>query len=187
MKKNLVYLTGIFLFAFSCNSGNQKNEKVKYTDLWQVYMSSQIDTLTKANPSLIKTINQGEEVETLKMDSVNWANELGGFLNIDFSKESAKNKYAINTDSAGKISMIGFFAKDTNAYIQSFEVTRIDGKIDLLQWKTKTRSFLIDRDQVLAYQPGKGFRIQINENSLWASPKNIEIFGDIQNKAFLER
>jgi len=187
MKKNLIYLIGIFVFAMSCNSSDQKNEKVKYTDLWQIYMSNQIDTLTKANPTLIKTINQGEEVETLKMDSVNWANELSGFLNIDFGKESAKNKYTMNTDTAGKISMIGFFARDTNVYIQSFEVTRINGNIDLLQWKTKTRSLLIDRDQILAYQPGKGFRIQINENSLWASPKNIEIFGDIQNKSFLER
>ncbi len=187
MKKNLIYFVGVVLYLASCTGAEQKSEKTKYTDLWQIYMSNQIDTLTKANPSLIKTINQGEEVETLKMDSVNWGNELSGFLNIDFSKESVKNKYSLSTDSAGKISMIGFFAKDTNAYIQSFEVTRIEGKIDLLQWKTKTRSFLIDRDQVLAYQPGKGFRIQINENSLWASPKNIEIFGDIQNKAFLER
>jgi hypothetical protein len=187
MKKKLIYLTGIVLIVVACSSSDQKIEKTKYTDLWQIYMSNQIDTLTKANPRLIKTINQGDEVETLKMDSVNWGNELSGFLNIDFSKESTKNKYSLSTDSSGKISMIGFFAKDTNSYIQSFEVTRIDGKIDLLQWKTKTRSFLIDRDQVLAYQPGKGFRIQINENSLWASPKNIEIFGDIQNKAFLER
>jgi len=187
MKKNLIYFVGIVLFAVACNSSEQKNEKLKYTDLWQIYMSNQIDTLTKANPSLIKTINQGDEVETLNMDSVNWTNELSGFLNIDFSKESTKNKYSLSTDSSGKISMIGFFANDTNVYIQSFEVTRINGKIDLLQWKTKTRSLLIDRDQVLAYQPGKGFRIQINENSLWASPKNIEIFGDIQNKAFLER
>jgi hypothetical protein len=184
MKKNLVYLTGIFLFAFSCNSGNQKNEKVKYTDLWQIYISSQIDTLTKANPSLIKTINQGEEVETLKMDSVNWANELGGFLNIDFSKESAKNKYAINTDSAGKISMIGFFAKDTNAYIQSFEVTRIDSKIDLLQWKTKTRSFLIDRDQVLAYQPGKDFAFKSMKIAFGLHLKTLKFLGIFKIKHF---
>jgi len=53
MKKNLFYLTGIVLIAVACNSSDEKNEKVKYTDLWQIYMSNQIDTLTKANPRLI--------------------------------------------------------------------------------------------------------------------------------------
>ena len=57
MKKNLIYFVGVVLYLASCTGAEQKSEKTKYTDLWQIYMSNQIDTLTKANPSLIKTIN----------------------------------------------------------------------------------------------------------------------------------
>lgn len=172
---------------FGCNSNNQDSQKRNYTDQWQQYISHQIDSLTIANPRLIKTINKGDQVETLKIDSVDWNNELSGILAIDFSKEKKKVNYSESSDSTANISMKGYFAKDTNAFLQSFEITKVNGKIDLLVWKTKTRSFLIDRDQILAFQPGKGFRINIHENSLWAEPKDIEIFGDIQNKAFLER
>jgi hypothetical protein len=45
----------------------------------------------------------------------------------------------------------------------------------------------MDRDVQMSYQPLKGYRIQINENALWNSPKQIEIFAEIQNNNDLRR
>lgn len=188
MKKNQLILPLLFIAAIfaSCES-DEISDRSQFKDEWQKYMLTEIDGLTKANPKLTKTVNLGEEVETRELDSVNWFNELAGFLAIDFTKEKGRTQYTSSVDSNGRISMTSYYAKDTNALLQSFVITRINGQIDLLTWTTKLRSLMMDREQELAYQPGKGYRINIKENSMWGSPRRIEIFGDIHKKEFLER
>ena len=186
MKKNLFIGAFIALFAVAC-SNEEISDRSQFKDPWQKFILQEIDSLTKQNPKLTKTINLGNEVDTKVLDSVDWFNELLGFLAIDFSKEQQRTKYLSSLDSNGKIAMTSYYAQDTNALLQTFVVTRINGKVDLLTWTTKLRSFMMDRQQELAYQPGKGYRMNIKENSLWGSPRTIEIFGDIHNKEFLER
>ncbi len=186
MKKNLFIGAFIALFTVAC-SNEEISDRSQFKDPWQKFILQEIDSLTKQNPKLTKTINLGNEVDTKVLDSVDWFNELLGFLAIDFSKEQQRTKYLSSLDSNGKIAMTSYYAQDTNALLQTFVVTRINGKVDLLVWTTKLRSFMMDRQQELAYQPGKGYRMNIKENSLWGSPRTIEIFGDIHNKEFLER
>ncbi len=174
------------LFLVAC-SDEEISDRSQFKDPWQKFILQEIDSLTKQNPKLTKTINLGDEVDTKVLDSVDWFNELAGFLAIDFTKEQGRTKYSSSLDSNGKIAMTSYYAQDTNALLQSFVVTRINGQIDLLTWTTKLRSFMMDRQQELAYQPGKGYRMNIKENSLWGSPRTIEIFGDIHKKEFLER
>jgi len=45
----------------------------------------------------------------------------------------------------------------------------------------------MDRDVEMSYQPKKGYRIQINENSMWKSPRIFEIFAEIENPEYLRR
>jgi hypothetical protein len=186
VKKNLLIGAFIALFTVAC-SNEEISDRSQFKDPWQKFILQEIDSLTKQNPKLTKTINLGDEVDTKVLDSVDWFNELLGFLAIDFSKEQQRTKYLSSLDSNGKIAMTSYYAQDTNALLQTFVVTRINGKVDLLTWTTKLRSFMMDRQQELAYQPGKGYRMNIKENSLWGSPRTIEIFGDIHNKEFLER
>lgn len=186
MKKTFIICALVALFTTAC-SEEQISDKSQFKDPWQKFILQEIDSLTKQNPKLTKTINLGDEVDTKVLDSVDWFNELSGFLGIDFTKEQGRAKYSSSLDSNGKIAMTSYYAQDTNALLQTFVVTKINGKIDLLTWTTKLRSFMMDREQELAYQPGKGYRINIKENSLWGSPRTIEIFGDIHKKEFLER
>ena len=184
--KSILPLLIISIAFVSCEN-NEIADLSQFKDEWQKYMLNEINGLTKDNPNLTKTINLGDEVETRELDSVNWFNELAGFLAIDFTKEKGRTQYSSSVDSNGRISMTSYYAKDTNALLQSFVITKINGKIDLLTWTTKLRSLMMDREQELAYQPGKGYRINIKENSMWGSPRTIEIFGDIHKKEFLER
>ncbi len=185
--KKILLIASISIFAFTACENDEIADRSQFKDEWQKYMLTEIDDLTKSNPKLTKTINLGEEVETRVLDSVNWFNELAGFLAIDFTKEKGRTQYQTSVDSNGKISMTSYYAKDTNALLQTFVITKVDGKIDLLTWTTKLKSLMMDREQELAYQPGKGYRINIKENSMWESPRTIEIFGDIHKKEFLER
>jgi hypothetical protein len=64
-------------------------------------------------------------------------------------------------------------------------VTYRKGKIDLMQWDIKQRSWYMDRDLRVSFQPRKGYGVRVSENAVWASPRAYEIFAEINNKEFL--
>lgn len=160
-------------------------------DEWQSYMVKQIDSLMIQNSSVVKNITSQDQVENEVLNAPiskeKWMDELGAFLMVDFNKEKEKSKLQRSLDSAGKNTIENYYTNDTNAYLQSFSIHKTNNVIQLLQWQLKTRSFLMDRDVQMSYQPLKGYRIQINENALWNSPKQLEIFAEIQNNSDLRR
>jgi hypothetical protein len=48
--------------------------------------------------------------------------------------------------------------------------------LEIIQVSTRERSWIVDRDKVLTYQPGRGYRIEVKEDYLWNSPTTTEIF-----------
>jgi hypothetical protein len=189
MRKQFLVFFGGCILLFGC-SKSSKNEFVP-KDEWQKYMVNQIDSLLIINPTVVKNITTRDLVENevlnLPITREKWMDELGAFLMVDFSTEKEKSKLQHSIDSAGKNSIENYYSNDTNAYLQSFSIHKTNNKIQLLQWQLKKRTFLMDRDVQMSYQPLKGYRIQINENALWNSPKQIEIFAEIQNNNDLRR
>ena len=84
MKKTLIVGALIALYVVAC-SDDEISDRSQFKDPWQKFILKEIDSLTKQNPKLTKTINLGDEVDTKVLDSVNWFNELSGFLAIDFT------------------------------------------------------------------------------------------------------
>ncbi|MCC7298522.1 MAG: hypothetical protein IT244_09330, partial [Bacteroidia bacterium] len=66
-------------------------------------------------------------------------------------------------------------------------ITRKNGRIELIEAKLKTRSFIVDRDTRLSYQPMKGYGIQMKENYLWSQARETEIFAEIDGSGFLKK
>lgn len=189
MRKQIFIYLGGCLLLFGC-SKSSKNEFVP-KDEWQKYMVGQIDSLLIINPTVNKNVTSKDLVENEVLKSPiskdKWMDELGAFLMVDFINEKEKSKLQHSIDSAGKNSIENYYSNDTNAYLQSFSIHKTNNVIQLLQWQLKKRTFLMDRDVQMSYQPLKGYRIQINENALWNSPKQIEIFAEIQNNNDLRR
>jgi len=54
-----------------------------------------------------------------------------------------------------------------------------------MQWTVIQRSWFMDRDLRISFQPRKGYGIQVNEDAIWASEKSYEIYIEINNSDFL--
>jgi hypothetical protein len=160
-------------------------DAAKESDSFVRFAQNEISWLQKIQPGLRKTVTSGEDVSTETLDSVEWSNELEMIRSWSVSEYRKKHTYDETVDSAGSLMIVRYNAQDTLAELQELMVTYRKGKIDLMQWDIKQRSWYMDRDLRVSFQPRKGYGVRVSENAVWASPRAYEIFAEINNKEFL--
>jgi len=160
-------------------------DAAKESDSFVRFAQNEILWLQKTQPGMRKTVTSGEDVSTETLDSVEWSNELEMIRSWSVSEYRKKHTYDETVDSAGSLMIVRYNAQDTLAELQELMVTYRKGKIDLMQWDIKQRSWYMDRDLRVSFQPRKGYGVRVNENAVWASPRAYEIFAEINNKEFL--
>lgn len=182
-------MRGAFLAVFLCfllGCGQDKQVvSASEKDSFLRFAQKEISWLQKTQPSIRKTVTRGELVNTETFDSVDWVNELE-MLNA-WSLSEAKKKFAYDEtiDSSGILMIVRYNARDTAAELQELMVTYRKGLIDLMQWTIQQRSWYIDRDLRLSFQPRKGYGVIVKQDVLWASPEMYDIFVEINNSQFL--
>jgi len=172
------------LMMASCGK-DQWVDAAKESDSFVRFAQNEILWLQKTQPGMRKTVTSGEDVSTETLDSVEWSNELEMIRSWSVSEYRKKHTYDETLDSAGSLMIVRYNAQDTLAELQELMVTYRKGKIDLMQWDIKQRSWYMDRDLRVSFQPRKGYGVRVNENAVWASPRAYEIFAEINNKEFL--
>ena len=160
-------------------------DAAKESDSFVRFAQNEIMWLQKIQPGMRKTVTSGEDVSTETLDSVEWSNELEMIRSWSVSEYRKKYTYDETVDSAGSLMIVRYNAQDTLAELQELMVTYRKGKIDLMQWDIKQRSWYMDRDLRVSFQPRKGYGVRVSENAVWASPRAYEIFAEINNKEFL--
>lgn len=172
----------------SCQTPEDK--KSVFNDQWSVYTKElyrQVQELDDAQPGCYKTVIKGEDIHTEELDSCDFAQEFAVFLNYDLAlAEKRFGAYRETLDSSQGLSLLRFECSDTTADLRQFQVLKKQGLVQLLEWEIQTRSFLMDRFMKLSVQPGKGYRIWVRENALWASPVEYEIFTELHNPEHLQ-
>jgi hypothetical protein len=181
-------LSGAVLLLCLMMAGCGKDQWVdaaKESDSFVRFAQNEILWLQKTQPGMRKTVTSGEDVSTETLDSVEWSNELEMIRSWSVSEYRKKHTYDETVDSAGSLMIVRYNAQDTLAELQELMVTYRKGKIDLMQWDIKQRSWYMDRDLRVSFQPRKGYGVRVSENAVWASPRAYEIFAEINNKEFL--
>ncbi len=188
MTKKIFFISLILAAFSSCNNDSKAVFVPK--GQWQKFIYEDIQQLSKKNLTLNKTIAEGEKVENEKLDSLDkegWMTELEMFVSINTSKELASGQFDSSDDQSGKFRITNYYNKDTQSLLQQFQIMKFENNVQILSWKLKSRSWIMDRDVEMSYQPQKGYRIQVNENNMWNSPRNFEIFAEIENPEYLRR
>lgn len=172
------------LMMASCGK-DQWVDAAKESDSFVRFAQNEILWLQKTQPGMRKTVTSGEDVSTETLDSIEWSNELEMIRSWSVSEYRKKHTYDETVDSVGSLMIVRYNAQDTLAELQELMVTYRKGKIDLMQWDIKQRSWYMDRDLRVSFQPRKGYGVRVSENAVWASPRAYEIFAEINNKEFL--
>ena len=138
---------------------------------------------------MTKTVTEGEKVETESIDTLDWNNELEAIRTWSVFALSKKSKtqpaFDTTIDESGPLKIERMNARDTAAELQELMVTYRKGKIEIMQWTVIQRSWFMDRDLRISFQPRKGYGIQVKENAIWSSEKSYEIYIEINNSDFL--
>lgn len=172
-------MVGLGVIALvACNdAGSPPN--VAAEDGFVSFALKEIDWLQKSQPGLRKTVTKGDEVSTESMDTLDWSNELEWVTEWSLTDAAKKSKYDETVDSSGALKIVRFNAQDTAAELQELMVNYRKQKIQLIQWTIKQRSWYMDRDVRISFQPRQGYGVSVSENAIWASPNSYEIFAEI--------
>ncbi len=174
-----IWMVGLGVIALvACNdAGSPQN--VAAEDGFVSFALKEIDWLQKSQPGLRKTVTKGDEVSTESMDTLDWSNELEWVTEWSLTDAAKKSKYDETVDSSGALKIVRFNAQDTAAELQELMVNYRKQKIQLIQWTIKQRSWYMDRDVRISFQPRQGYGVSVSENAIWASPNSYEIFAEI--------
>lgn len=174
-----IWMVGLGMIALvACNdAGSPQN--VAAEDGFVSFALNEIDWLQKSQPGLRKTVTKGDEVSTESMDTLDWSNELEWVTEWSLTEAAKKSKYDETVDSSGALKIVRFNAQDTAAELQELMVNYRKQKIQLIQWTIKQRSWYMDRDVRISFQPRQGYGVSVSENAIWASPNSYEIFAEI--------
>lgn len=172
-------MVGLGVIALvACNdAGSPQN--VAAEDGFVSFALKEIDWLQKSQLGLRKTVTKGDEVSTESMDTLDWSNELEWVTEWSLTEAAKKSKYDETVDSSGALKIVRFNAQDTAAELQELMVNYRKQKIQLIQWTIKQRSWYMDRDVRISFQPRQGYGVSVSENAIWASPNSYEIFAEI--------
>ena len=177
-----------FLLLAGCGADNHVNVGAE-SDSFVRFAQNEIAWLQKTQPGMTKTVMEGEAVETESIDSLNWDNELEAIRTWSLQSITKKSKvqpaYDTTTDESGALKIVRMNARDSTNELQELMVTYRKGKIELMQWTVIQRSWYMDRDLRISFQPRKGYGVQVKENAIWSSEKSYEIYIEINNTDFL--
>jgi hypothetical protein len=112
---------------------------------------------------------------------VDWSNELEWVTAWSLQDAKRKCVYDETIDSSGALKIIRYNAQDSTAELQELMVNYRKNEIQLMQWTVRQRSWYLDRDLRISFQPKQGYGVWVNENAIWTSPNAYEIFAEIQN------
>lgn len=172
-------MVGLGVIALvACNDADSP-QNVAAEDGFVSFALKEIDWLQKSQPGLRKTVTKGDEVSTESMDTLDWSNELEWVTEWSLTEAAKKSKYDETVDSSGALKIVRFNAQDTAAELQELMVNYRKQKIQLIQWTIKQRSWYMDRDVRISFQPRQGYGVSVSENAIWASPNSYEIFAEI--------
>lgn len=174
-----IWMVGLGVIALvACNDADSP-QNVAAEDGFVSFALKEIDWLQKSQPGLRKTVTKGDEVSTESMDTLDWSNELEWVTEWSLTEAAKKSKYDETVDSSGALKIVRFNAQDTAAELQELMVNYRKQKIQLIQWTIKQRSWYMDRDVRISFQPRQGYGVSVSENAIWASPNSYEIFAEI--------
>ena len=183
------WMVGLGVLAMCACNDAAAPQNAAVVDRFVAFAQTEIAWLQKVQPGMTKTVTEGEKVETESIDTLDWNNELEAIRTWSVFALSKKSKtqpaFDTTIDESGPLKIERMNARDTAAELQELMVTYRKGKIEIMQWTVIQRSWFMDRDLRISFQPRKGYGIQVRENAIWSSEKSYEIYIEINNSDFL--
>lgn len=153
-----------------------KKVSSKYADI-AGFVKAQQARLTSAHALLVKTGGTNGKLETVKLDSVNWAHELDPFLQADINKPSWQGFFQVDSSKTGDTILYSYQATKDELTVRSLKVKYVAGQgIRSFNAKVDKRSVLsdvnldlymsVESDGSLSYKTNASQKVVLQDSGL---------------------
>lgn len=154
-------LGGFCLLAFAgCQVAPPKPEgnRLRFFDLKGYFEQEalRLGDIGKAT----KTVFVGDRKEMLILDSIRFREDLQVFANADINRPAWSDKYSVDSVfDHHSLSQLKYISKDERLRTQSIVIDFDSSRLSKLIIENRTSSFFATSNQLLAYEPRRGYSI----------------------------
>ncbi|UIR57610.1 hypothetical protein LZQ00_07270 [Sphingobacterium sp. SRCM116780] len=173
-----LFLGGALLF-WSCQSERPSNYKgsTKSKLSLDSFFNTEIEKLSKLNPTVEKTVIKDAEQEVKSLKISNWKNELSGFISADITKDADPTLYDFQEIDCKML----YKAKDKHLAIQYLSVEHnLKGNIKEVVIERKTDNSLYSSKEKLIYVVDSIYEIEKNQDILVLGDSHYKIIGKLK-------
>ena len=127
LRKQSCVLVGLLLVLLGAAGCGESSGKAQKDEFLTTFLQKEIARMNKEKVGAVKMVQTGDEVESGRLDSIDWASEMDGLLEFSLTRLSDTTKYGHwKEEGKNKMGMPlvieRYFAKDTMAHLQSVEM-----------------------------------------------------------------
>jgi hypothetical protein len=154
LRKILLPVLAIALISCKQAKNNIANTGLLYFDI-KGYFENEAQRLTKLNPTLKKTVNIDENIESKEIKILNWKQELSIFSDADINKIAWIGKFKeIKTDS-----LITYSSNDKKIAIKSINIKTHNREISAIEIISINNNTVFQIADTLTYIPDSLYQI----------------------------
>lgn len=174
---NKLIFFSFFLF-FGCFGNNQSDlnsDELIFFNLKE-YFEDEVERLKEVK-NISKTTEVNGQIETLKLESIDFKTDLEIFSNSDINKPSWKDKYSIDSlrNEVGQLSKLIYKTENPKLKIKSLEVLFKNEAISEINISKYSSSAISEVQETLKYNPRKGYTIERSQDITMSGKNDFKV------------
>jgi hypothetical protein len=149
---------GVFLFLLILSACSAPPEKAAdtYEDI-RGFFEAEAIRLSKADPTVKKTVARNDATETRSVSNIDWKTELSLFAESDINKPAWQDSYKVTVSDTS----ITYVATDTTLKTREIQISKgPDGNIRRVSIQNNTHNMLYASVEYLVYIPDSLYQIR---------------------------
>lgn len=170
------------LFSSCIRHSSESGKRYSHYFSIQGYFKKEATLLAKLDPVLVKTISVNGKLQTKRLHSINWINELSLFTASDINKPAWIGKYRIDSTAFN----ISYTALDSNLKVRRIEIKKNQFSalhpISVVKINIRVKNFLYSLNEELFYYTDSLYTIKRRQRINLLGSKFYEITGQIKRQ-----
>lgn len=166
------------LLPTACHFTQEKTistESKAYFDM-EAFFQKQADSLQKTAPTVLKTVEHGNETEQKELQIANWRDEFEFFSSSDINKPDWTGSFRKDS-SENQITYTGL---DERIRTKRIQITYLKGNASHIHIENRDSNWLYRSQENMDYYPDSLYSIYKKQNIRLLGEKNYRVIGSFQ-------
>ena len=141
------------------------------------YFEKESERLRKQSRTILKSVEQNEQIEKKQIRLENWETELEPFAESDINKPAWRNSYSVKSEGT----TTHYISNDKSLKTERISVQKsADGKVESISIRNSTANFLYTSTEDLLYIPDSLYSIKRQQDVLIIGPNSYTVQGNFK-------